>query len=162
MTTVDGERLIAPSYSKEHQSASIPAPWCMNWNALGGGPLGLQPGVWDWRPYEHNDGQIYRDLYTYGGANNIGLLVKTTGRMASPSPGFFCLDGACVFDDGDESVRGVRVSWPFAEPMPEEGSFVEIVGISSCTIIHDATYGDVVVRLLRPVSADSVRILEEE
>ena len=159
MTTVDGERMIAPSWKAEHESAAIPPPWYVGLNALGGGPLGLQAGVRDWRAYRHYDGQVYRDLYSHGGANNVGLLVKTTGRVTGHGAGFFYLDGDCAFDDGDESIAGVRVDWPFADPMPAEGSFVEVVAVSSCRIVHDQTYGDIVVRQLRPVSGSAVRVL---
>ncbi|MHB9036586.1 MAG: right-handed parallel beta-helix repeat-containing protein [Armatimonadota bacterium] len=163
MATVNGERLIQPSLITENSTALIPAPWFVNCNSLGGGPCGLQSGVSDWRMIKktNDQGQTYweRDLFTYGGASNVGLLVKMTGRVTNSGQGFFYLDGSTAFDDGVESIKGIRVDWLFAAPPPADGVFIEILGISSCRIVHDTEHGDIVVRLLRPIAPDSCRIL---
>jgi hypothetical protein len=96
-----------------------------------------------------------RDIYSHGGASNVGLLVKTSGVVTNIGPGYFYLDGVAAFDDGDEIVNGVRVDWPFDAPSPTEGTFVHILGISSCRIVHDETHGDVIVRMLRPISPEA-------
>jgi hypothetical protein len=163
MTTVNGERLIQPSVVTENSTAPVPAPWFVNCNSLGGGPCGLQAGVSDWRLIKKTDnqGRAYweRDFFTYGGASNIGLLVKMTGWATNSGQGFFYMDGPTAFDDGVESNKGIRVDWPFAAQPPADGAFIEILGISSCRIVHDTEHGDVVVRLLRPIAPDSCRIL---
>jgi hypothetical protein len=160
MITLDGERMISPTYKAEHFKAPLPAPWYMNLNALGGGACGLQEGVSDWRFSSTPDNDEGRKhLFTYGGANNIGLLVKVTGRVGHREHGYFYLEEPANFRDGRGHFKGVRVDWPFDDPMPLEDEFVEIVGISSCAITNDSVYGDVIVRLLRPVSPDSVRAI---
>ncbi|MDO8684989.1 MAG: NosD domain-containing protein [Armatimonadota bacterium] len=148
MTTVDGEKMILASSITEGDTTNTPSPPCINFNALGGGTCGLQQGVKDYRKVKI-DGVWQRstDPISYGGANNIGLLVKVLGRVANPGAGFFYFDGACPFDDGDAAVKGVKVDWPYVEAMPSDGSFIEMTAISSCTI-----KGGTVVRLLRPVS----------
>ena len=151
MTTLDGERLIDPALTQEHYECPVPAPWFMTLNSLGGGPCGLQEGVTDRRM---GQGEGHKSIFSYGGASNIGLLVKVTGRVGKSGDGFFYIDGQSGFRDGRGKFKGVRVDWPFTEPAPRKHTFVEIVGISSCTIRDGC-----VVRLLRPVSADSVRSL---
>lgn len=158
MDTQDGERVITSSLVTESANATLPAPLFLNANALGGGRLGLQSAVQDYRRVSHvgNDGLPYsvRELFTYGGANNIGLLVKTVGRVTAIGNGVFYLDGAS-FDDGSEDVTGIEVVWPFgSDTMPPDKALIEIIAISSCTIKDG-----IVVRLLRPGSSNSVRVL---
>jgi hypothetical protein len=150
------ERYIAASTLATIGTAVVPGPLFMNPNAIGGGPLGLQSGVGDWRlAKDPGTGAWGREAANCGGANNIGLLVKVTGRVSSPSAGAFYLDGACSFDDGNPLVKGIRVDWPFADAMPADGAFIEMTAISSCTV-NDG----LVVRLLRPVSPSTIRTLQ--
>ncbi len=152
MQTDDGERYIAASDLSIAGTAAVPAPYFLNPNAVGGAALGLQLGVADWRLVKDPDTGVWsRQLVTLGGANNIGLLVKVTGRVSHPDSGSFYLNGTCPFDDSDEAIRGIEVAWPFAEPMPADGAFVQMNAISSCTV-----RGGQVVRLLRPVSPSAV------
>ena len=160
MSTSNGERVILSSLVREGNAAPVPLPFHLNSNALGGGRFGLQAAVQDFRFVEHVDGQgnpfWTRDLYTYGGANNIGLLVKAVGKVSALGSGVFYLDAAASFDDGNENTKGIAVVWPFsAETMPPNGATVSIVAISSCQI-----KGGIVVRMLRPVSSDAVMILK--
>jgi subtilisin family serine protease len=160
MNTIDGEHMILSSLIKEYADASIPPPFYLNLDALGGGLLGLQCAVQDYRLVKHFDdnGQPYwsRDLFTNGGANNIGLLVKATGRVKIIGNDVFYLDGAVRFDDGDKNLKGVAVAWPFGDyAMPPDGAMIEILGISSCT-----TKNGIVVRLLRPISEDSYKVIQ--
>ncbi len=162
LCTIDGERMIDPNgiVYVLPASAPIPAPWYVNFNALGGGAIGLQAGVQDLRMAEkfNEPTKLYMatELSSYGGANNIGLLVKMTGRVLNATSNSFYLDGASSFDLGNPGTRGVRVDWPFSALPPANGSFVSILGISSCYIVHNEANGDIVLRLLRPVSAESV------
>lgn len=150
MTTVDGERLVQSFSVKEGASTPIPNPFFLNGNALGGGPFGLQQSVKDWRQVKVGD-SWEKTLFSYGGANNIGLLIETTGAVTAKGEGHFYLDGGGVFDDNSGISNGARVDWPFAaDSMPGTGDFIAITAISSCAISDGQ-----VVRLLRPVSADS-------
>ena len=160
MSTLSGERMIVGSMVNEGAAAPVPLPFYLNANALGGGQLGRQSAVQDFRFVEHFDteGNPYwlRELYSYGGANNIGLLVKAVGKVSAIGNGVFYLDGTTSFDDGDEDVKGIAVVWPFGNvTMPPNGATVSIVAISSCQI-----KGGIVVRMLRPVSSDAVMILK--
>lgn len=155
-TTVGGERVLtSPEVLVGHQAA-VPAPWGLAFGSLGGGAFGHQPAVQDWRPVFSRGSGYARQLCGGGGANNIGLLVKVSGKVAHPGSGFFYLDGGCLFDDGIASVKGVRVDWPFEDPMPATGADVTILAISSCRTIEGPEGEQTVVRLLRPVSAESV------
>jgi hypothetical protein len=160
VVTQDGETMIQSSLVTEGAHATPPTPLFMNPNGLGGGRLGMQSAVQDYRLVSHLDagGGRYsvREVFTYGGANNIGLLVKAVGRVSAVGQGVFYLGGTALFDDGSEDVTGVAVAWPFgSDMMPPDDATIEIVGISSCTIKDG-----IVVRLLRPQSCDSVRVLK--
>ncbi|MCL5105036.1 MAG: FG-GAP-like repeat-containing protein [Armatimonadetes bacterium] len=151
----DSEAVIQVGTVLVRESASVPRPWLMNLDGVGGGPLGLQEGVSDWRPVKDSETQTWiRRLGPRGGANNIGLLVKVTGVIRSSGDHYFYLDGTCTFDDGSEAVKGIRVYWPFDAPIPSWSGVVEMTAISSCTVKDG-----VVVRMLRPVSSDAVRSL---
>jgi len=150
--TLDGERYIAASSVTPSGTAVVPAPFGMNANSVGGGTLGLQLGVSDWRLVQDSVTKAWnRQNVVYGGPNNIGLLVRIAGKVSHLGNGIFYLDGACPFDDGDPSAKGICVAWPFADAMPADGALVQMTAVSSCTI----RYGHIV-RLLRPISASSV------
>ena len=158
--TLDGERIIRATSVITGVSATVPAPWFMNEKSLGSGPSGLQSGVSDWHLVKKFDGEgkpyYVRELFASGGANNIGLFVKAAGRVSNSSLDHFYLDGGAGIDDGDPAAKGVRVDWPFGATSPSDGTFVTILGISSCRVVHDEALGDIVVRMLRPISAGAV------
>ena len=157
MGTVDGERVMSQAVVRELGWAAIPSPFYLNYNAVGGGPLGLQAAVQDYRLVKNPVTNVYeRKLATYGGASNVGLLVRTTGRVINVGERFFYLDGAASFDDGNVVVKGIKVDWPFlSSTAPSEGDFVEMDCISSCTVKDG-----IVVRLLRPISAEAIRVVD--
>lgn len=161
MVTIDGERLVSAYNVIQGEQAAAPAPWFMNERSIGGGPLGLQCAVSDWH-FIKKPGAKYsvRELFVSAGANNIGLLVKVAGRVSDCGNGFFYLDGGAGIDDGNPGVKGIRVDWPFNIPAPANGKVVSVIGISSCRVVQDAGAGDVVVRLLRPITADSVTVIK--
>ncbi|MDO8683198.1 MAG: NosD domain-containing protein [Armatimonadota bacterium] len=142
MTTVNGERMINASVVRPGPDEVFPGPYFLNCNSLGGGPLGLQEGVTGW---------LLGNFFTYGGANNIGLLIRTSGIVENIGQGFFYLNGGGIFDDGSTSTKGVCVDWPFPDPMPADGAYVEMTAISGCKLSQGEA-----VRLLRPISASAV------
>ncbi len=125
--------------------AAGPAPLAMNNKAIGGGPLNdFTPGV------------------TNGtGLNNIGLLVRTTGKVTyvDTTNKFFYIDDGSALEDGTtnalgELVLGVRVSYANLAPgasfiCPSFGTYWAITGISSTTQIS-VSGGDVIIPTLRP------------
>ncbi len=116
MATVGGERTLtnAQVVPGTLVSAPVPEPLFLSNSALGGGAFGLQQGITD-----------------VEGLNNIGLLVRTTGKVvgidtASPPAWFTIDDGSgvnvkCVVPDGVT----VNPAW----------SYVTVTGISSCEIV---------------------------
>ncbi|MHB9036629.1 MAG: glycoside hydrolase domain-containing protein [Armatimonadota bacterium] len=102
-TLSSGEKYIAAGSATASGSGTI-APLAITNKALGGGSNGVgQPGVLGGT-----------------GLNNIGLLVKTTGKILSVQPTWFKID------DGS----GVDVKVLGAAPVGAE--YVTVTGISSC------------------------------
>ncbi|MBP5093605.1 MAG: hypothetical protein J6332_06100, partial [Abditibacteriota bacterium] len=65
------------------------------------------------------------------GLNNIGLLVKSWGRVTYVGDGFFYMDdGTKLFDGSFEGITGVRVE--SASSDVTVGDYVSVTGISSC------------------------------
>ena len=151
MTTLDGERLITASAPSGSALTNVPPPLALSLRMLGGGPSGRQDGVVGWQTQDRN-------LEPAGGLSNIGMLVKALGKVTISGPGFLYIDDGSGFDDGNPTLKGVRVDWPFVAQPPAVNSFVEITAISSCTQVelHGVGY---VVRLLRPISANAVRVI---
>lgn len=119
----NGERILSAACVQENGTAAVPGPLFLTNLALGGAELNeYTPGV---------AGGI--------GPNNLGMLVKVSGRViAPPSAGYF------VIDDG--SVEGgIKVdSSMLSTNVPSEGEYVTVVGISATEEI-----GGVIRRLLR-------------
>lgn len=159
LTTVDGERLINPTLIRDNGSVAIPAPLFMNANAIGGARIGLQTGVSDWRSVRKIDDQgepfYARELTIFGGANNIGLLIKTSGRISYADSDCFYIDSCGVFDDCDENVKGIKVlRLSTISYVPQLGDFVIVTGISSCFAMDGLS--DRYARLIWPVSVELV------
>lgn len=108
-------------------AAEVPAPLAVNNKAIGGGALnqytpGVENGV---------------------GLNNIGLLIKTWGRVTAVDTvnQFFYIDDGSGLLDGSGNV-GVRVSYSNLAPgntitPPALDSFVSVTCISSTVVIAD-------------------------
>lgn len=107
MTTVNGERCVQNgAILAASGSFDIPAPYAMACSALGGAPCGYCEGI---------DGSC--------GPVNLGLLVRTWGRVADTTPAHFTID--------DGSGRPIRV---YSSVNPANGAMVVVTGISSCEI----------------------------
>jgi hypothetical protein len=101
--TATGERYIDATLIQPAGAYTI-SPVGMTNKNLGGGPRGLQAGI---------------DSAT--GLNNIGLLVKTTGKVVSSTGSVFYLD------DGSNVTVKVTDGTVYAD-----NSYVDLTGISSC------------------------------
>ncbi|MDH7602643.1 MAG: hypothetical protein QHI38_10915 [Armatimonadota bacterium] len=97
------------------------------------------------------------------GLNNIGLLVRTWGKVvwSDPSTSTFYLDNSGGFDDfrfpdpAKNQPPGVRVVMPsWGMPVPPVGSTVAVTGISTCY-----TEGGYVFRKLRVRSEADVQVI---
>jgi hypothetical protein len=120
-----GERYISASSIDGVGTGSI-KPLALTNRALGGGD-------WMWNP---SNGAGQRGVSGGVGLNNIGLLVRTTGRVISFDSGWF------VLDDGSGVI--VKCVVPLGVGVPDVGSYVVVTGISSCERV-----GDEIRRLLR-------------
>lgn len=134
----NGERVIKDA-TVTTTSTGQPLPKALGLNNLwlGGGQfLGQAPVV----------NHASTDEYAKG-LSNIGLLVHAWGRVSyvDPSGAFFYLNDGSGLDDGSTHA-GVRVAIS-GLPMPASGADVDVIGISSTTMI-----GGKIVRLLRPRS----------
>ncbi len=99
------------------------------------------------------------------GLNNIGLLVRTWGKVvwSDPDTSTFYLDSSGGFDDyrfpdpANNQPPGVRVTMPsWGMPVPSVGSIVSVTGISTCY-----TEGGYVFRKLRARSEADVQVIEQ-
>ena len=130
--SIDGERFVNATYV-DVLGSGVPQPVALTCRAVGGGPVGVPPN--------HQQG-----IAGGQGLNNIGLLVKVSGKVTFVDPGgqFFTItDGSAVKDaDGHD---GVRV-WAPGLALPGIGEFATVTGISSCYKPGEVLYPRVLVR----------------
>ncbi|MCL6630422.1 MAG: right-handed parallel beta-helix repeat-containing protein, partial [Armatimonadetes bacterium] len=127
-----GERYISASSVQQVGTGSV-NPFGMTNLALGGAD-------WRWNP---SNGAGQRGVTGGIGLNNIGLLVRTTGRVIDAGSGWF------VIDDG--SAVNVKCVVQSGVSVPGVGSYAVVTGISSCERV-----GDEIRRLLRVRSGDDI------
>ncbi|MGB9620399.1 MAG: choice-of-anchor Q domain-containing protein, partial [Armatimonadota bacterium] len=134
-TNSDGEKCILASEVMKSGEGSV-KPLGLNNRSLGGG---------DWF-YDPITGAGQRGVANGVGLNNIGLLVRTTGRVSSTGSDWF------VIDDGS----GVSVKCVVRAGVnpPAVGSYVLVTGISSCYKSSSVIY-----RLLRIRSTEDILVL---
>lgn len=140
-TNVDGERTLvvaSPADVRIGSSGSV-APVGLNNSALGGGGFGYQGPLWQ-----------------ATGLSNVGLLIKTWGRVTYTGSGFFYIDDGSGADD-NSGHAGVKVLGTVPTPpgIDPIGKIVIVTGISSCE--KPAT---VPVRLIRTRGSDDVVVVD--
>lgn len=137
-TNLDAERYISADSVSLTGNTSAPPPLVMAQHALGGGPDGLQPGVWRWQWLYKNGGRSFA-LAPCMGVNNIGTLARIFGRVTDG--GWFVRDGWPVtwlyVDDGSAVQDGSGGVGVYCEatgqrPLPAVGTWGDLTGISSC------------------------------
>jgi len=131
-TNADGERVITASSVTPSGFGSV-APLAVSNKTLGGGPFGLQQALWGWVPVHQPDNTTKPEWLPSVGLNNIGLLVRTWGRVTYSGDGFFYIDDGSALDD-NSTHKGVKVygSVPVAPGIDPVGRQVFVTGISSC------------------------------
>ena len=112
-TSADGERYIQASMAAQSGTGSV-EPLSMPNRSVGGGPVA--------------SGQ--QGIEGASGLNNIGLLVRTWGKVTARESGCFWLDDGSGADDGSGNP-GVKVLTNGVS-LPETGLYVQVTGISSC------------------------------
>jgi parallel beta-helix repeat protein len=135
-TSPSGERYIDGTTADPAGDGTV-APLLLTNRSLGGDAFGLQTGV----------------LGGFG-LNNIGLLIKTFGKVTFVGDGYFYIDDGSRLND-DNGNLGVKVygTVPVEENEDPIGKFVTVTGISSCEkpstdpirVIRTRRSGDVVV-----------------
>lgn len=123
-TLESGERVIEDAAVRLNAlPIPEPTPLGMPNRSVGGGDFRYEPG-------SPKKGQIgVEDGF---GLNNIGLLVKTWGRVESVDPA----SNSFVIDDG--SNIDLRCVAPPGVVLPQEGAYVATTGISSCEAVAAA------------------------
>jgi hypothetical protein len=154
-TTTDFERYIAAASVTPIGTASV-GPLVLNGRGVAGGALanpltGIgQSATKAWRWVKVDKAPSVRKLDNIQGLNNLGLLVKVTGKVTLTSDGFFYLDDGSGRDDFESpnaaigAPPGLKVALPQGASAPTTGSYVAVTGISSCY-----ASGTVPFRLLR-------------
>lgn len=126
-------------------AGTVPDPLVMPNKAVGGGPFGqYTPGV-----------------YGGTGLQNIGLLIKTWGKVTAPpdtTNKFFYIDDGSGLNDTSGYV-GLRVSYANLAPgntitPPSQNQYVVITGISSTTDLNGR-----IVPTLRPRRQSDITVL---
>lgn len=119
----NGERALYAAQIAGGATADVPDPIGVTNRSLGGGGVGDNPG-------------ISGEVLGYG-ANNVGLLMKSWGRVTggayddSGNPFFYMDDGTNLADGNIYGFAGVRVELSPAMATPSLGSYVCAVGVSS-------------------------------
>ena len=136
-----------------------PDPVGITGASLGGGPFGLQEGVWGAQMVSGPSG-FECELIPAVGLNNIGLLVRAWGKVTQIDPNgahFYISDGSLCLGDGtktgDIDNIGVRIACDGRSYT--EGAFVLVTGISSCE-----QAGDHLIRLLRVADPQDIAVLK--
>ena len=145
---VSGERAIMnPSVTKRTDLAnSKPRALGMTGKTIGGGAFASQIGVVDQYSYPRQ---------MAAGLNNIGLLVRSAGKVKQIGTDWFYIDDGCDLDDGTGN-NGIYVYVGMSIQRPNTNKKVIITGISSCEILSGSP---VARRVLRPRRQTDIRVL---
>jgi hypothetical protein len=128
MTTINGERAIEAETIHVVGVSSQLGPVALTTAALGGSTLGGQQGVMEYRWVK--SGQVLERIFDSApGLNNIGLLVKITGKVTSVGIDYFYVDDGSKCDDGSGKI-GVKVL-SGTLTRPAVGNYLALTGISA-------------------------------
>ncbi len=126
-TTPDGERCIAVSQLTMASRTTAIEPLFLGTLGLGGKSFDLQEGTWEIRN---------STLTESASVNNIGLLVKLTGKITQidPAEQFFYIDDGSGITDGSTTggVENVGIRVGLNGTSFTAGRVITITGISSC------------------------------
>lgn len=84
-------------------------------------------------------------IFGGSGLNNIGLLIKTSGRVTAHGRDWFYVDdGACIADG--TGTLGIYCQAPAGVAIPTVGAMVSVVGISSCEVYEGRLVNTLLIR----------------
>ncbi len=141
ITSYNGEACIAQPAIKTYGSMPL-RPLELNNSSIGGDKMGLQDAHWGWRWIKNSSGVREYKWLPAKGLNNVGLLVKTTGKVSyiDPTGKFAYISDSSLTDDGNKlgigstAIKGIRVSlWNNFQTyykIPPVGTRVTVTGIS--------------------------------
>lgn len=144
---VSGEVAITnATVTKRADPNKKPSALGMNGQTTGGGAFGNQAGVVNQYSYPRK---------MAAGVNNIGLLIRTAGKVRQVGTDWFYLDDGSNLDDGTGNT-GIYVYVGMAIVRPNTGKNVVVTGISSCEILPGSP---VARRVLRPRRQSDIKVL---
>jgi hypothetical protein len=102
ISTYNGESRIAYPTITAKGTTTV-TPLGLNNASVGGSKIGLQEAIWGWKWVKKEDGTSEYKLLPDSGLNNVGLLVKTTGKVTyiDPAGAFAYIDDGSHADDGN-------------------------------------------------------------
>ncbi|MEN6356869.1 MAG: C25 family peptidase propeptide domain-containing protein [Armatimonadota bacterium] len=130
ISTINGERCIqAESYQVAGVSSAL-GPFAMKNSALGGSALGGQQAVMEYRMIKDATSQVTSRVFTSAaGLNNVGMLVRVTGKVTYVGSDCFYVNDGSNCDDGSGYI-GVRV-FSGTLTKPALGKYVALSAISA-------------------------------
>lgn len=130
-------------------------------------PLGIGPGALGGGDYFYSEelGTGQQGLYGWNwlsgspqavpGLNNLGLLVRTWGKVTWSDTTSFIIDDGLGYMLGDKTSPGVLVQLPIMVSPPAVDKTVAVTGISSCYKLGNLLY-----RLIRVRYTEDVTVLD--
>ena len=149
ISTVSGERTLKAGSVTASGSSTPVRSFGMRPSSVGGGACGYQDGVWGWSLFRGLDGKLHSKWDHMAGANNIGLLVTTWGRVIETGP--TTVPTWFVIDDG--SGNSVKCVVPASVTINRAWGFAGVTGISSCEKVGDKLRRVVRIRDRQDISA---------
>jgi|GEM_PF-839279 len=132
-----GERYVHADSVIKATGTSAPSAFIVNASRLGGGAF----------RYQQNNGAGQQGVSGGLGLNNIGLFIRSSGRVMATGENYLYLDDGMQIHDGTytdgKANKGVRVLGDNAGVIP--GDYVTVNGISSC---FKSPEGNVIRRVL--------------
>lgn len=131
-TNADGERCITSAAINQIRYGYQLKPLGVNNHNIGNGPLGYQGGVYGWIIILDAEKKPHRVWGPKSGLNNIGLLIKTWGKVTNKEQGttttWFTIDDGSDLDIKCICSSGVSVN---------VGESVRVTGVVSCEKVGD-------------------------
>lgn len=137
--------IMSPSITKRAEPNKKLEPLLMPNKTTGGGQFAGQVAVVDQYSYP----RAMAD-----GLNNIGLLVRTTGRVKHVGTNWFYIDDGSNLDDGT-GYTGLYVDVGLSIVRPNIGKYVSVTGIITCEKLQGSP---VARRVLRPRTQSDIKI----
>jgi len=181
------ERVISQAWVQQGSGSGIRLssiaqgihPLAMTGRDLGGADFKYNPSTgagqcatYAWRWVKMPDETMVREFLPVGGTNNLGVLVKISGRVSwAGTDGTFYLNDGSGYDDYKDTMNydptqtsftgneqagpaGVKIVVPTGTAAPPIGSYASVIGVVSCYSADG--------KVLRVLRADKIDIAGED